>query len=185
MIDTTAPEKVYVDGLVDIGIQSLVQAAHDGGDCFISQFECLTGLVNGEQTKVSLFWNDKFICIPQQPLNLYDGSNYNDDILVKVSDLDALAEKYGIPLKEHEPIETDVSVVVTHTQNIETVNHTSELLEIMNRCIAENWENHNPRNPPTNDRLEAWFEENYQGNKLLSGKIKTAMLAIMRPSEYK
>ncbi len=93
VMDSTFPEKVYINGLVEIKIKPVTQAFHDGADYFINSIECFIGLVGGEKKEVSR------LSIPSTQLNLYDGCNYNDDILVKLSDLDALAEKYGIPKK--------------------------------------------------------------------------------------
>jgi len=103
-IDVTPSEEVYVDGMAEIVIQPLIQAYYDAADVYISEFQEFIGLVNGKQSNVSYFENGKAIHIRQQLLNLYSNDNYNDDILVKVSDLDALAEKYGIPKKSHQEI---------------------------------------------------------------------------------
>lgn len=99
IIDRTVPEQVYINGLAEIKIKPITQAFHDGREYFISKFKCFIGLVNREQKKISYLNNGAAISISSKKLNLYKGGDYNDDILVKLSDLDALAEKYGIPKK--------------------------------------------------------------------------------------
>jgi len=63
--------------------------------------------------------------------------------------------------------------------------HTSELLEIMRHCIAENWENHDPENPPSNELIKQWFTDNYPDKRTISPSIIKAMNTIMRPKKYK
>ena len=70
-------------------------------------------------------------------------------------------------------------------ENTLKTTHTSELLKIMQHCIAEVWENHDPKKPPTNELIIQWFDDNYKNNKLLTNNMKAAMSSIMRPQKYK
>ena len=45
------------------------------------------------------------------------------------------------------------------TPTTPTITHTSELLEIMQHCIAETWENHDPKRPPSNELINQWFDD--------------------------
>jgi len=70
-------------------------------------------------------------------------------------------------------------------ENLPQTTHTSELLEIMQHCITEIWESHTPKNPPTNELINQWLNDNYKDNKLLTANMKSAMCSIMRPEKYK
>jgi len=59
------------------------------------------------------------------------------------------------------------------------------ILEIMQHCITEIWESHTPKNPPTNELINQWLNDNYKDNKLLTANMKSAMCSIMRPEKYK
>lgn len=63
--------------------------------------------------------------------------------------------------------------------------HTSELLEIMQHCIAEVWENHDPKNPPSNALIFQWLDDNYKDSTLLTSNTKSAICTVMRPQKYK
>jgi hypothetical protein len=52
----------------------------------------------------------------------------------------------------------------------------------MNAAIIEFWENHNPQNPPKNEK---WIRDKYPNAKLPSDAIIKAMCTIMRPEKYK
>jgi len=63
--------------------------------------------------------------------------------------------------------------------------HTSELLDILEHAIADNWDEHAPLNPPTNDSIDQWFTDNYKDTKVLSKVMRDSMRTIMRPLKYK
>jgi len=63
--------------------------------------------------------------------------------------------------------------------------HTSELLEILEHAITDNWEGHDPLNPPTNDSIDQWFADNYQNTKGISNVIRESMRTIMRPLKHR
>lgn len=60
--------------------------------------------------------------------------------------------------------------------------HKSQLLTIMDEAIAELWENHDPKNPPTTDLVKAWFKEKGYDRSNIEME---AIDKIMRPDRYK
>jgi len=123
------------------------------------------------------------------PDNIKSFFKWQADPCVKLTELGGWAIKLNLVLDVPEGYPKKAQHTHKSTsellENTLKTTHTSELLEIMQHCIAETWENHDPKRPPSNELINQWFDDNYKNNKLLTNNMKVAMRSIMRPEKYK
>ena len=117
---------------------------------------------------------------------------FGDFIHFKDSDPSLPVEKVDIKLlrislkdiKAFETLETKPKTTELTTK------HTSELLEYLSQLINEFWVDHDPKNPPTNDAMQAWLAEqddrfHTKGNKDNPNQLAKYMAMITRPDKNK
>jgi len=147
-------ERVYLDGLGQFDSAPYWQAPYDGADFVIRFIGLYRGLMNG-----------RFCCIDDSSyfdtgINTFLNSSCEDNpVYVKLSDLNELAEKYGINVNSRsrpsEAVNSDISIDTLFTKP--PTNHSDTFEAIKKEAISYIEKN---KSLPSSQQLWAFIKEN-------------------------